>query len=113
MTRAKRPSRLCAAMVLAAMTVAGAAAAAEPASPELRAARVAGGSDLNDPEAAFWADAHPVEVAILPQTMATPMQPAPSVKRLTVRAVHDGTMLAIRLDWEDQTRDDRIVVDDF
>lgn len=114
MTMAKRLGRLCAAVVLAGMGAAASAAGAdEAAAPELRAVRVTGGLDLADPEAAFWAEARPVEVGMLPQTMTTPMNPAPSVKRLTARAVHDGATLAIRLEWRDATRDDRIVVDDF
>jgi hypothetical protein len=79
----------------------------------LTAVAVRGAGPLADPEAAYWRQARPVAVAMLPQTVTRPQAPAPAIKTLTVRAVHNGTWVAFLLEWKDPSRSDRIVLDNF
>jgi hypothetical protein len=64
-------------------------------------------------DAAFWKDAPPMKVEMLPQTITDPKNPSPAVTELTVRAVHNGQWLAFLIEWADPTKSDRIVVDQF
>ncbi len=84
-----------------------------PAHAQLRAVRVAIGEPLLDADAPLWAKAPAADVTMMPQTVTTPMNPAPAILMLHVRAAHDGQQLAVRIDWDDPTRSDRIVVDQF
>lgn len=96
--------------------LAGAAAvlAATPVGAQtITAARIPGGGPIMEPQAAFWAAAAEAKVPLLPQTMTTPTNPQPAVSELSVRAVHNGQWLALRIEWKDPTRSDRLVTDEF
>lgn len=84
-----------------------------PLENEIRALRVPSGSALNDPDAPFWRRAPETRVTLLPQILVPPTKPDAAVKELRVRAVHDGQILALRLEWADPTRDVVTVVDRF
>jgi hypothetical protein len=45
--------------------------------------------------------------------MALPMNFTPAVNAMTVQVVHDGTALAVRLEWKDASKSDRLVVGEF
>jgi hypothetical protein len=77
------------------------------------ATRVAGGGPIADPAAAVWKDARPVKVAMLPQTVALPHKADAAVKELVVRAVHNGGWIAFLLQWQDPTRSDKVILDNF
>jgi hypothetical protein len=79
----------------------------------LQAGRVPVGTVLLDPHANVWDEATELVVATLPQMVTPPMQPEPAVPELRIRAAHDGEFLAIRIDWDDPTRDIDTVVDRF
>lgn len=79
----------------------------------LQAARAAESAKLTDPRGGFWKAAKPVKVTMLPQIMATPRNPEPSVKELQVRAVHNGQWIAVLLEWKDATKNDRVGIDQF
>lgn len=79
----------------------------------LQASRVQGSGPMLDPDAAYWAQVQPVAVAMTPQTMAKPMKPDAAVRQLNVRAAHNGQWLAVLIEWDDPSRSDRIVVDEF
>lgn len=80
----------------------------------LRAVRVAETNEaLLKPDAAFWRDAPPVAVTMLPQNIARPPVAAAAVKELKVRAAHNDHWFAFHIEWADPTRSDRIVVDNF
>lgn len=81
--------------------------------PVLKAFAIAGAGPILDLEAPYWKDAPPVKVAMQPQAIATPMNMAPAVSELEVRAVHNGQWFAIFLQWPDPSKSDRIVVDAF
>lgn len=89
-------------------------AAAAPAQETLQAVRVVEASEhLADPDAAFWRQAQPVTVAMLPQNVTPPRHPEAAVKSLAVRAVHNGHSFAFHIEWADPTKDDRFVTDQF
>lgn len=89
-------------------------AAQAPAAPFLKAVYVQGSSGpLLDPGAAYWKDAPPTTVPMLPQVIAKPQNPNPAVKELSVRAAHNGQWLAFLIEWSDPTKSDRLVVDQF
>jgi DMSO reductase family type II enzyme heme b subunit len=102
MTRHLLPFLLC--LVLA--------AGAEGQTP-ITAARVAGAGPISDPLAAAWSKARPLRVAMLPQTVALPHMPNAAIKELRVRALHNGSWIAFRIEWNDPTLSDRIVLDNF
>lgn len=95
----------------AAVLQSGVAVAEEPA---LKAVAVSGSAGpILDLDAPYWKDAPPVKVAMQPQSIATPMNMAPAVGELEVRAVHNGQWYAVLIQWADTTKSDRIVVDEF
>jgi DMSO reductase family type II enzyme heme b subunit len=97
-------------LVLAAVVVwAGSAAAQTP----LTAVRVPGAGPITEPGGPVWRQARPVHVAMLPQTVTLPHNDQPSIRELTVRAVHNGGWIAFLIEWRDPTRSDRIVLDNF
>jgi len=98
-------------LTLVLLTIPGAAAAQETAAPVLVMAKVKGKGPIR--EAAALAAAAPVTVAVMPQLVATPHQPAPSVRSLEVRAVRNADHAAILLEWNDASADWRTAVDGF
>jgi hypothetical protein len=99
-----------AAGMLAVLWAADAAAADQPV---LSAVRVSAAGTLADPTAAFWKSAPAVTVQPQGQMVATPTHAQSSISAMTVRAAHNGQSLAFLLEWADNTKDDRIVVDQF
>ena len=68
---------------------------------------------LADPAAAFWSTIPATAVPLIPQTVATPLHPTIAVTELRVKAAHDGYAFAFLVEWNDPTKNDRIVVDQF
>lgn len=80
---------------------------------EIRAERVPR-VPVDSPTSSTWARTRPTVVAMGPQNIALPQRAAPAVPQIVVRAVHDGAMVAFRLDWADPDVDDLTVrVDEF
>lgn len=91
-----------------------AVAPAQPVAPASMAMkRVEAGAKLGDPEADFWRSIEAVRVPVMAQAIATPTLARSAISDLEVRAAHDGTTYAFRIEWEDKTKSDRIVVDNF
>lgn len=86
---------------------------AQSAAPVLRMARVEAGAALDDPEASWWESIEAVRVPVMAQAITTPSLAKAAVADLRVRAAHDGKAWAVRIEWTDRTRSDRIVVDNF
>jgi hypothetical protein len=80
---------------------------------QIVAPRITGSGPLDDPLGAYWKDARPAKVAMLPQTVALPHKPDAAVTELTVRAVHNGGWIGILLEWKDPTLSDRVILDSF
>lgn len=68
---------------------------------------------LMDLDAPYWKDAPSTKVVMLPQVITTPQNANPAVKELVVRAAHNGQWLAFLIEWEDPTKNDRLVADEF
>lgn len=61
-----------------------------------------------DPESPFWNSPEapkPVTVELGPQMITNPKWPDPSIKNVRVRAVHNGSELAVVLEWKDSSQD--------
>src|SRR3989337_2847952 len=69
---------------------------------ELVATRLAGELPVTDPTSASWVGAAPLEVPLSRQTSVTPSHPVPSV-----RALVNATHFALRIAWDDETKDNR------
>ena len=69
---------------------------------------------VDDPDAANWGRTPEKTVVMGPQNIALPQRLEPAVPSIKVRAVHDGRMVAFRIEWDDAEADDLTVrVDDF
>ncbi len=75
----------------------------------LEAPFVAGELPLDDFEAEPWQSAPPVEVPLSAQAVAKPILPETRVRSLTARALHNGTRLAVLVEWQDESQDDQVV----
>ncbi|MGL6278479.1 MAG: ethylbenzene dehydrogenase-related protein [Gaiella sp.] len=85
----------------------------ETATETLTAASIAGPVPVDDPLASAWDDAPEVVAPLLAQQVAPPALDTLGVSELAVRALTDGTDLAFRVTWEDETRDDLDSVDGY
>lgn len=99
--------------VVLSVSVAALLTSAAAASEALHAIRVEDQGPLLDPWATFWNNAKGVQVPLMPQLVALPMHKSPSIKSLTAKAAHNGQWLAVWMEWEDPTKNDRIVLDEF
>lgn len=88
------------------------AASADAQAPRLEVRYVAGAIST-DPDWKGWRTAPVLEVPLGPQAVAQPWNLSPAVRRLTVRAVHNGTWIAFRLAWKDATRNSVMRLDTF
>ena len=77
------------------------------------ARRVEGTLPRTDPFAAAWEDLPEHEASLAPQVVATPTLTTGSVDRVRVRALHDGSWIAIRLEWTDATDDHNVTTSTF
>lgn len=99
--------------VLAALVALLAAGAPAAAQAPLVAARVPGAGPILEPGAKIWRDARPMTVVMLPQTVTPPLHPEAAVRALTVRVVHNGGWVAFQIQWKDDTKSDRVILDNF
>jgi hypothetical protein len=78
------------------------------------AAEVAGELPTANPDSDLWAQAAAVEVPLSAQNVTRPMLLGARVKAVTARALHNGSQIAILVEWADETQDDSMVrVQDF
>lgn len=75
--------------------------------------RVEGTLPRTDPFAEAWEDAADYEATLQPQNITTPMLSQGSVSRVRIRALHDGTWVAFRLEWDDATDDHNVTTSTF
>jgi len=66
-----------------------------------------------DPGWTGWKTAPALEVLLGPQVIAQPWALTPSITRLTMKAVHNGTWIAFRLSWKDATKNAVMYTDTF
>lgn len=86
--------------------VIGAVSDDETATDTLVAAAVTGTLPKEDPAADAWDDAPEIVVPVLPQQLVPPALDTLGVSELAVRALTNGSELALRMQWEDETVDD-------
>lgn len=65
-----------------------------------------------DPSSPEWTTAPAVEVGLEGQQVTKPFRDAPSVPAIHVRSLHDGDLVAFRVDWDDAEPDDATVAAD-
>lgn len=76
-------------------------------------ARYVAGPIPLDPQAAAWGKLKAVEVRLLPQAIAKPIDITPAIEALSVRALHNGRAIAFRIAWKDATKDAVMYTDTF
>lgn len=64
-----------------------------------------------DPQAKVWESVAATTVTLLPQNITQPSLFQTSVAQLKVKALHNKKWLAVRLEWNDKTRDDFVSLD--
>ncbi len=65
------------------------------------------------PEDAAWSKIPPMILPLSGQIITRPVWPEPTAKALTVRSVHNGTDIAFLLEWQDNTKNDRLTPGTF
>ncbi|MGH7387584.1 MAG: ethylbenzene dehydrogenase-related protein, partial [Candidatus Methylomirabilales bacterium] len=65
------------------------------------------------PEDPAWATIPPMTLPLSGQVITRPVWPEPSARALIVRSVHNGTEIAFLLEWQDNTRNDRLTPGTF
>jgi len=80
----------------------------------LVAAQVSGDLPVTDPDAALWQTTTAIEVPLSAQNVTRPMILNTRVKSVTARALHNGSQVALLVEWADDTQNDQMVrVQDF
>ena len=67
----------------------------------------------NAADDAAWQKVSPVTIPLSGQVITRPVWPEPTVRALTVRSVHNGTEIAFLLEWQDNTKNDRLTPGTF
>ncbi len=65
------------------------------------------------PEDASWAKVSPMTLPLSGQVITRPVWPEPTARALTVRSLHNGTEIAFLLEWQDNTKNDRLTPGTF
>ncbi|MCP9455371.1 MAG: ethylbenzene dehydrogenase-related protein [Nitrospira sp.] len=97
--------RLGSTVALLAVLTGGAVDGVAQESGVVRAALVTGALPVDDPNATMWNNAAPTVFPMSPQVHWPERIQQVTVQDLTVRALHDGTQLAVLLEYEDPTED--------
>ncbi|WP_447602136.1 ethylbenzene dehydrogenase-related protein [Nitrospira sp. Nam80] len=65
------------------------------------------------PEDPAWQKIPPMTLPLSGQIITRPVWPEPTARALSVRAVHNGVDIAFLLEWQDNTRNDRLTPGTF
>ncbi len=76
-------------------------------------AHLAGGALPSAPDEPAWETVPAFVIPLSGQVITRPVWPEPSAKALTVRALHNGTDIAFLLEWQDNTKNDRLTPGTF
>ncbi len=71
------------------------------------------GNIPSTPEDPAWQKIPPMTLPLSGQIITRPVWPEPTARALTVRAMHNGTDIAFMLEWQDNTRNDRLTPGTF
>jgi DMSO reductase family type II enzyme heme b subunit len=90
---------------IAAMIIGGASLGYSQESVSVRATLLTGGVPVDDPSAAVWSSAPPATFPMSPQVHWQNRIQEVTVKDVIVRALHDGTQVAVLVEYTDPTQD--------
>lgn len=76
-------------------------------------ARLVEGDLPTGPEDAAWGKIAPMTLPLSGQVITRPVWPEPTARALTVRSLHNGTEIAFLLEWQDNTKNDRLTPGTF
>jgi len=76
-------------------------------------ARLVEGELPTGPEDASWAKVSPMTLPLSGQIITRPVWPEPTARALTIRSLHNGTEIAFLLEWQDNTKNDRLTPGTF
>jgi DMSO reductase family type II enzyme heme b subunit len=93
------------AAAIAAMIIGGASLGYAQESVSVRATLLTGGVPVDDPSAAVWSSAPPATFPMSPQVHWQNRIQEVTVKDVIVRALHDGTQVAVLVEYTDPTQD--------
>ncbi|MDH5626313.1 MAG: ethylbenzene dehydrogenase-related protein, partial [Nitrospira sp.] len=65
------------------------------------------------PDDAAWSDIPPMTIPLSGQVITRPVWPEPSARALVVRSLHNGNDIAFLLQWQDNTKNDRLTPGTF
>lgn len=65
------------------------------------------------PEDPAWAKVSPMILPLSGQIITRPVWPEPTARALTVRSLHNGKEIAFLLEWQDNTKNDRLTPGTF
>ncbi len=72
-----------------------------------------GGAIPETPDHEVWATVPALTVPLSGQVITRPVWPDPTARALSVRSVHNGTDIAFLLEWQDNTKNDRLTPGTF
>jgi hypothetical protein len=67
----------------------------------------------SSPEDPVWSKIPPMTLPLSGQVITRPVWPEPTARALVVRSVHNGTDIAFLLEWQDNTKNDRLTPGTF
>jgi hypothetical protein len=76
-------------------------------------ARLVEGELPTGPEDTAWAKVSPMTLPLSGQVITRPVWPEPTARALTVRSLHNGAEIAFLLEWQDNTKNDRLTPGTF
>jgi hypothetical protein len=76
-------------------------------------ARLVEGELPTGPDDTAWAKISPMTLPLSGQVITRPVWPEPTARALTVRALHNGAEIAFLLEWQDNTKNDRLTPGTF
>jgi hypothetical protein len=76
-------------------------------------ARLVEGELPAEPDDGGWAKVSPMTLPLSGQVITRPIWPEPTARALTVRSLHNGTDIAFLLEWQDNTKNDRLTPGTF
>jgi hypothetical protein len=76
-------------------------------------ARLVEGELPTGPEDTAWAKVSPMMLPLSGQVITRPVWPEPTARALTVRSLHNGAEIAFLLEWQDNTKNDRLTPGTF
>ncbi len=71
------------------------------------------GNVPNASDDSMWQTITPVTIPLSGQVITRPVWPEPTTRALTVRSIHNGTDIAFLLEWQDNTKNDRLTPGTF